>query len=182
MKVQVIYTSACGSTKKLAEGIFAGLDSENKSIHNLAEGVPESLGEVLLLGYWADKGGPSAKMERFLSQLSGKYVGIFCTLGYFSDSDHGNAVLQRGISAVKEKNTLIGSYVCNGATSPKLIAHARTVPEGRAAATPEKELRWDLMQNHPTSAEIALAQERFQERLQLLQQVQQGNLQYPVLY
>ena len=38
MKVQVIYSSLSGCTKRLAEGIFNGLNAMNKTIHDLKDG------------------------------------------------------------------------------------------------------------------------------------------------
>ena len=60
MKVQVIYSSLSGCTKRLAEGIFNGLNAMDKTIHDLKDGRPELEGDIILLGYWVDKGGPNA--------------------------------------------------------------------------------------------------------------------------
>ncbi len=154
MKIQVIYSSLSGSTKRLAQGIFDGLESSEKSIHDLAEGVPELTGDLLILGYWVDKAGPNEEMKAFMATLEGKTVGIFCTLAYFVDSTHGMQSLTNGIDLVKEKNTVLGSFVCNGALAPNLIEKFRSGGAGPHSATPDKELRWDLMKDHPTAAEI----------------------------
>lgn len=167
MKVQVIYSSLSGCTKKLAQGIYDGLGDVEKSIHNLADGEPTLDGDVLLLGYWVDKGGPNAQMKAFMDKLEGKTVGVFCTLAYWADAAHGTGSLTAGIDAVKEKNTVIGGYVCNGHISEKMIEAFRSNPSGHHSATPESELRWKLMAAHPTDAEIALGAERFRERVAL---------------
>ena len=48
MKVQVIYASLTGCTRRLAEAIYEGVPAENKSIHDLKDGVPALDGDVLL--------------------------------------------------------------------------------------------------------------------------------------
>lgn len=178
MKIQVIYSSLSGCTKKLAQGIYDGLGDVEKSIHDLAEGEPALDGDILLLGYWVDKGGPNAQMKAFMDTLEGKTVGIFCTLAYWADAAHGIASLTAGIDAVKEKNTVIGSYVCNGHISDKMIQSFRSNPTGHHSATPEAELRWKLMENHPTPAEIALGAERFRERVELYGMFQENKLTF----
>ena len=178
MKVQVIYSSLSGCTKKLAQGIYDGLGDVEKSIHDLAEGNPALDGDILLLGYWVDKGGPNAQMKAFMDKLKGKTVGVFCTLAYWTDAAHGTGSLTAGIDAVKEKNTVIGGYVCNGHISDKMIESFRSNPTGHHSATPEAELRWKLMANHPTAAEIALGAERFRERVELYGMFQENKLTF----
>ena len=78
MKVQIIYASRTGCTRRLAEAIYEGIPGKEKSIHDLAEGIPELTGDIVLLGYWGIAGGPDQETRAFLSSVSGKAVGIFC--------------------------------------------------------------------------------------------------------
>ncbi len=169
MKVQIIYNSLSGKTQQLAEFLYSGLEADEKSIHNLKDGVPMLNGDVLLLGYWVDKGGPNKTMKAFMETLEGKNVGIFCTLGYYADSSHGVGAIQAGVDMLKEKNIILGSYVCNGAVSEAVISMFRKGVAGPHSATPESEIRWDILKNHPTEAEMELALERFRERLEIYQ-------------
>ena len=177
MKVQVIYSSLTGCTERVAKAIWNGLDTD-KSIHNLSDGAPVLDGDIILLGYWVDKGGPNHEMMEFLKTIQNKAVGIFCTLGYYADSVHAQQSVQAGIDCVKENNAVIGSYVCNGALSPEMIAAMRKGGSGPHAATPQKEIRWKIMENHPTPAECALAAERFRERVELYQCFREQNLEF----
>ncbi len=160
MKVQVIYTSLTGCTKKVANAIFDGITCEEKSIHDLREGVPVLDGDVILIGYWGNCGHPCEEMESFMKTIRGKAVGVFCTLGYYADSQHARDTVAYGVNLLKEHNEVIGAYVCNGAVShgPEEEPHT---------PTEQKELRWEMVASHPTNAECALAAERFQERIQL---------------
>ena len=58
MKVQVIYSSLSGCTRRLVEGIFNGLIVADKTIHDLKDGEPELDGDVILLGYGWIRAGP----------------------------------------------------------------------------------------------------------------------------
>lgn len=179
MKVQVIYSSLSGSTKKLAQGIYDGLTDCEKSFHDVSDGNIALDGDIILLGYWVDKGGPNTEMENFMSTISGKVVGVFCTLAYFADTNHGNASVQKGVDLLKENNTILGSYVCNGKLGDELIEKFRQAPKGgHHSASPESELRWKMMKNHPTPAEISLGAERFKERVTLYADYLKNDLTY----
>ena len=165
MKIQVIYASRTGCTQRLAQAIYAGIPGTDKSIHDLKDGIPELTGDIILAGYWGIAGGPDKETQFFLSSIQGKAVGIFCTLGYYADSDHGRATLKAGFDLVKDRNDIIGGFVCNGA-----VARSLQQSQGKDDRTPpseQKELRWEMIRNHPTQAECALAAERFRERISL---------------
>ncbi len=169
MKVQVIYSSRSGCTRRLAEGIYEGIKVDEKTIHDLKDGVPVLDGDVILLGYWVDKGGPNEEMAAFLKTIEGKHVGLFCTLGFWADSVHGQQSLHRGAELVRDKNIVLGGCVCNGVLSEAMMESFRTRSSGPHSATPASEARWEVMKDHPTKNEIALAAERFNERIRLLE-------------
>ena len=165
MKVQIIYASLTGCTERVARAIYDGLEGVEKSIHDLRDGIPELDGDILLLGYWGISGGPCREVQDFLSTISGKAVGIFCTLGYYCDSTHGDDTLRRGMALVKDRNTVIGGFVCTGAVAASLKKDQNW--ESGKVPTEQKELRWEIGRSHPTAAECALAAERFRERVWL---------------
>lgn len=168
MKIQIIYSSLSGKTKRLAEYLYRELGEDEITIHDLAEGAPELDGDILLLGYWVDKGGPNQQMISFMEGVKGRAVGVFCTLGFYADSAHGTGSVRAGAEALKQENTIIGSYVCNGALSEEIIqAFRKGGTSGPHSASPENEIRWDIMAGHPTEAEMALAAERFRERIEI---------------
>lgn len=184
MKVQIIYSSLSGRTKKLAEAIGQEIQKKQEcSLHDLKDGTPVLDGDVILLGYWVDKGGPNKEMKQFMDTVEGKAVGVFCTLGAYADSAHAVQSIQAGVDCVKEKNTVIGSYICNGALSKQIIEMFRkNGKEGAHSASPENEIRWQVMESHPTKAECDLAAERFSERIWIYEQHQEQKLVFkPVL-
>lgn len=177
MKIQIIYSSRSGCTRKLAEAIFEGIEAEKKTIHDVADGVPVLDGDIILFGYWAMMGAPDEQMQRVMASAKGKAVGVFCTLGYYSESSYARRVLDAGLNLVKNDNTIIGSYVSNGAVSDEQIAKQRQGGP-RGFPSPEKELRWEMMKGHPTSAECALAAERFRERIRLYQRCNEKKIEF----
>lgn len=117
-----------------------------------------------------------------MEKIEGKKVSVFCTLAYWADSNHAYQSLANGAALVKEKNVLLGGYVCNGTISQAMIDRFRsTGSTGPHSASPENEVRWELMKDHPTPCEIALAAERFNERLALLERLTEKGLAYPAI-
>ena len=163
MNVQIIYTSLTGSTRHLATAIYEGLKVEEKSIHDLKDGVPTLDGDVILFGYWGANALPDEKMTELLHSVKGKAVGVFATLGYYADSFHAFDTAKTGVDYLKEENLILGSYVCNGAISPSLMEDHK-IPEH---PTLQKHLRWEMTESHPTKAECDLAVERFNERIHM---------------
>lgn len=168
MKTLITYSSKTGNTKKLAEGIYQGLSIENKSILpiNEVESVEEY--DIILVGYWVDKSGPNEEAKKFLSMIKGKKVGIFATLAYWPDTEHAWQSLVNGENLVKEDNTVIAKYICQGKLDEKIIAMFEKLPaDNPHCVTPEKRLRYEISNNHPSKADILSAAELFEERLSL---------------
>ena len=174
MKVQIIYTSISGSTRKVANAIYDGLKTADKSIHDLNDGIPVLDGDIILFGYWGTSGYPCKEMTELLKSVKDKVVGVFCTLGYYADSAHGFDTVQSGIKMLKDNNEVICSYVCNGAVSPDLMEQHK-IPEH---PTEQKEVRWEMIKSHPTKAECDLASERFNERIHLYERCRELNIPF----
>ena len=164
MKIQIIYSSRTGCTKKTAQAVYDRIRGEyDVSLCDLADGIPVLDGDVILAGYWGISGGPDEPVKEFLKSIRGKAVGIFCTLGYYADSAHAWDTVRAGVDLVKEHNLVIGSYVCNGSIARELMGDQ--APSDSHVPTEQKEIRWEMIKDHPTDAECALAAERFAERI-----------------
>lgn len=169
MKTLVTYSSLTGNTKKLAEGIFEALEHTEKEILPIAQATDLSDYDVVIAGYWVDKGGPNQEAEAFLRSLSGKSVGIFATLAYWPDSDHAFESLKNGEKLVAGNNTVLAKFICQGKLSERVIAQFKKLPpDNPHAIAPEKLLRYEIAANHPSVADISRAAELFNERLRTL--------------
>ena len=122
----VAYSSLSGGTKRLAEGIFTSLPYEEKTLATIQEAPSLEGYDAILVGYWANQGAPGQDVQQFLKTIHGKAVGVFATLAYHPDTNHGWGLVQKGIDLVKEDNAILGSFVCNGALSPAMLKKWRT--------------------------------------------------------
>lgn len=165
-KVLVTYSSKTGNTKKLAEGIFGGLENVEKTILPMAEVSSIEEYDTILAGYWVDKGGPNEEAAAFLKTIENKKIGLFATLAFWPDSEHGYQSILNGEKLVKEKNQVIGKYICQGKIDDKMVEIFEKMPEGNPhKPTPEKRKRYKISANHPSAADIAAAAELFRERI-----------------
>ena len=166
MNILVTYSSKTGNTKKLAEGIYEGLSHEKKTMLPIQEVSNLEEYDTVLVGYWVDKAGPNQEAKKFLSSLKGKKVGLFATLAYWPDSSHAWDSLVNGENLVKEENTLIGKYICQGKLEEKIIAMFEKLPQDNPhCVTPEKRLRYEIASKHPSKVDLMAAAELFEERL-----------------
>lgn len=166
MNVLITYSSKTGNTKKLAEGIFEGLELEKKTILPMKEVISMDEYDTVLVGYWVDKGGPNEEAKQFLETIEGKKVGLFATLGFWSDSEHAWESLRNGEEIVKEKNEILARFICQGALDERIIAMFEKLPaDNPHAVTPEKRRRYAIAKNHPSKADILSAAELFNERI-----------------
>lgn len=167
MKVLVTYSSKTGNTKKLAEGIFEGIGNVEKEIFPMKEVANLENYDIILAGYWVDKGGPNEEAKKFLETIENKKVGLFATLAFWPDSEHAYNAILNGEKIVKDKNHVIGKYICQGKIDEKLIEVFEKMPEGNPhRPTPEKRKRYKISANHPSNADISVAAEMFKERIE----------------
>ena len=165
MKVLITYSSKTGYTKKLADGIYNHIKNEGVAIMPIAEVTSLEAYDIVLVGYWVDKGGPNKEAAEFMETIKGKRVGIFATLGAYPDSQHGWDSLCRGAEIVEKENELIGRYICQGAVDEKIIELFRSFGEGNPhAITPAKLKRYEIGKLHPNEAEMLAAATLFKER------------------
>jgi flavodoxin len=168
MKVLVTYSSLTGNTKMIAEGIFKEIGCEDKVLLPIKEVKELERYDVVLVGYWVDKGGPNEEAKVFLEGLKDKQVGIFATLGFWADSDHAYRSLTAGEELVKENNKVIGRYICQGKINPSLIERFKSFPaDNPHAITPEKLRRYEIAAKHPNEIDVMAAAQLFRERLEL---------------
>lgn len=167
MKILVTYSSKTGNTQKLAQGIYEGLGNMDKDIMPMSE-VNDMRGyDVVLVGYWVDKGGPNHEAAEFLKTIRDKKVGVFATLAYWPDSEHGFKSIMAGEELVKENNHVIGRYICQGKISDQMVAMFEKMGENSPhKPTPEKKKRYAISANHPSEADIAVGAEMFRERIE----------------
>jgi flavodoxin len=160
-RVYIVYSSRTGNTEKVARGVFSILKREYPMDIYTVDDVPiPGDADRILLGFWVDRGTADAKSLAYLSQIQGKRIGLFGTLGAYPDSDHARDVITAVGDVITKKNTLLGSFLCQGRIDPKLTERFETLPPGHPHAMDEaRRKRHQDAASHPDEQDIRAATE-----------------------
>ena len=157
MKVLVVYSTRTGNTQKVAEGIFSALPEGSVLANVRQTPLPDDF-ELVMPGFWIDKGRADQAMLSYLETVKGKNTAFFFTLGADPDSEHAGEVaadMEKLLSA--NGNTVLGHFRCQGKVDPKLLEHMKkTLPADHphAKMTPERKARLEEAAKHPDDKDI----------------------------
>ena len=112
-RYSILYSSATGNTRLLADTIRAALPLELCDAFG-AVGETAAESELLYVGFWTDKGDCDAQTRAFLSELRGKEIFLFGTAGFGGASVYFRRILTRVAQGLEASNRVIGSFMCQG--------------------------------------------------------------------
>ena len=111
--------------------------------------------DVVIAGFWVDKGTSDKKATKYLQTIKNKNVALFATAGVNPNTDHAKDSLVNAAKNLDESNTLIGTFICQGKFDPKLLEAFKQFPEGHPhAITPERIARHKEASTHPDEADL----------------------------
>lgn len=168
MKILLTYSSKTGNTRKVAEGIYEILP-EGSLITPIEENINPNEFDLILVGFWVDKGMADEKAKKYMEKIEGKKVGVFGTLGAYPDSDHAKKTLKRVRELLEVKNEVIAEFLCQGKVDPKLIEKFKELPAGHPhGMTEERRKRHEEASKHPNEQDIKEAQKIFGDLIKSL--------------
>ena len=128
-------------------------------------GQPDPAGyDLVIAGYWVDRGAPDAKMKQWLGSLTGGRVAVFATLGARADSDHAAKCLEAGKALAGERGAMVvGGFICQGKVDPALVEMMKGMfPAGHPhAMTPERLAGIAEAAEHPNAEDLRAARDYF---------------------
>lgn len=109
----IIFSSATGNTKLLAETIHQNLPQEGCAYFGpWNREIPTS--PTVYVGFWTDKGNADQNTLALLGQLRNKKVFLFGTAGFGESPAYFEKVLGAVRSALDDSNQIIGTFMCQG--------------------------------------------------------------------
>ena len=117
MKYAVVYESATGNTKMLAEEIKKALGDSECIYFGIAEGNIRSMtkdADIVFIGFWTDKGECSGKAAQYMGTLHDRNVFLFGTAGFGGSQQYFSEIIKRVSGCLPEGNVLAGTYMCQG--------------------------------------------------------------------
>ena len=113
MTYAVVYASATGNTKMLAEEIRRAEEEEICVYFGTAgEEIPEA--DLVFAGFWTDKGDCSGNIGKCMEKLHGRNVFLFGTAGFGGSEAYFSQILGRVEAHLGEGCVIAGSYMCQG--------------------------------------------------------------------
>lgn len=157
MTYAVIYASATGNTKLLAEEIRKRMGE----VECVCFGTVEEAGtaieaDIIFAGFWTDKGNCSDELGRFLAGLHDRKVFLFGTAGFGGAQSYFDQILERVKGHLAADNEVVGTYMCQG----KMPQSVRKRYEGMLEQNPGDERIKGMIENfdwavqHPDETDL----------------------------
>lgn len=165
MNILIVYSSKTGNTKRVAEAIAEELGT---SAYSVADAPSTDGYDLVLTGYWVDRGAPNAEMKTYLSSLSAKRVALFATLGASPDTPHAKDSLDAGRALLPTGTECVGAFICQGKVDPALVEMMKSMfPQGHPhAMTAERLAGIDAASAHPNEDDLRRARDYFSKLVQ----------------
>ena len=168
MTYAVIYASATGNTKMLAEEIRKRLGKKECVCFGTVEEAGTAVrADIIFAGFWTDKGDCSEELGHFLEGLHGRRVFLFGTAGFGGAQSYFDQILERVKGHLSADNEVVGTYMCQG----KMPQSVRKRYEGMLEQNPGDERIKGMIENfdravqHPDEADLNLLGEAVRDVL-----------------
>ena len=186
MKLLITYSSKTGNTEKIAieilktaEDCFRGGPKSSSEVAEqpqkgasftfcrLSEAPDPQDYDVVILGFWIDKGMPNREAMDYMKTIKDKKTAFFFTLGASPESPHaGKCTTETKALLEAQGNTLIGEFACQGKIDKKLIEAFKTFPKDHPHAYSEESARrYAIAASHPDEEDLRSARKTFEKIL-----------------
>ena len=165
MSYAILYNSASGNTRSVADALEralaqAGVEVVCGEIHRggteaaLALAAPA---DVVLVGFWCDKGSCTPEVADVLAGLAGKRVFLFGTAGFGGAPEYFEQILGRAREHLPEGAEYLGGAMCQGKMGDAVRARyeamlAKQPGDARIQAMIEN---FDAARSHPDADDLA---------------------------
>lgn len=131
MKSLIIYSSATGNTKKLAEVIASEVeDGELLAIQDVKVSMLHNF-DMVYVGYWVDKGDLDAQSCKLAQHLNNTKVVLFGTLGAAENTAYYAKVKQQ-VETHFQTAKIYGHFLCQGSVQETVIERYRKLAKEHA--------------------------------------------------
>lgn len=156
MKILIIYSSATGNTKAVAEAIAKSLPGATLVAARDVTENPVGC-DLVFVGFWAFRRGADLMAQRAMGHLHGQKIAVFGTCGTYPDSEAAQ-VYQRNAAAVPAgDNESLGTFMCQGRVHSYHIKSQHKMESTVQPMTPERQARLEEAEKHPDKQDFARA-------------------------
>lgn len=148
MKTLIVFSSKTGNTEKVCRAAAEAIPG--CEIVPVEEAPAPAGRDLVIVGFWVDKGMPDAKALAYMEGVSKANVALIGTLGAWPDSDHAKECAAKAEALLAERgNTVLGSFLCQGKVDPRLIEMMRKMGDKIHPMTEERKARLAEAAKHP---------------------------------
>lgn len=161
----IVYASVTGNTKKVAEAMQQAMP-DFFDVAAMEDNVDPSAYELVVAGYWVNRGAPPSKSRSYMERITDKPVVLFQTIGAdpVNDVSHVFQCCANGGAFLGKNCHVLGVYTCQGEISQVVIEHMKSLgAKSPHAATPENMARWASATGHPNEDDLMKAQSFIQQ-------------------
>lgn len=152
-KEVIVYDSATGNTKFLAEQLAAALPGVPCGPVGAAD---VSGADLVFLGFWTDKGSCSEALRAFLPALAGKRVFLFGTAGFGGSPEYFGQIITRVSSLLPGSCTVEDWFMCQGRMGEAVRRRYEAMAADPASAEKGKALleNFERASAHPDQKDV----------------------------
>lgn len=166
MQIAVVYSSHTGNTATLAAAVKEILPEEVCAFYGTSAELSDlsvvQQADMVLVGFWTDKGTCDESTAQFLQQLENKQVFLFGTAGFGGSAEFFQQILNRVMQNLAPSNVVLGTWMCQG----KMPMAVRKRYESMQEQQPEQMKmmidNFDRALSHPDEADLAALQQAVQ--------------------
>ncbi len=114
MKKAIVYASATGNTKELAQTIYSTLGEEIYCGKISDEALDA---DMIFLGSWTMGFTCAPDAKAFAEKLNGKKVFLFMTAGYNNTAEYFEPIMKAFKDNLNSTNEIVGEFICQGKVS-----------------------------------------------------------------
>ena len=143
MKALVLYSSLTGNTEKIGKAISEAIPFE-KEIHSVDESYNLEKYDLIVIGYWVNKGICDNKVKQILENIENKNIVLFGTLGAKDSGHYYESTKKRIEEVVASSNKVLGHFLCQGKIDERLTERYKEMLK----KNPDDEHIKQQLQNH----------------------------------
>lgn len=160
MKALVVYSSLTGNTEKIAKAIYEEIKFEKDILKSNEEFNIDDY-DVIIIGYWVNKGICDDKIKSIIEKAKDKKIILFGTLGAKENGPYYESIKKRIEELVPDSNEILGHFLCQGKINEKLTERYKEMLKNNQGDEHIKEQikNHEEAMTHPDAEDISNAKE-----------------------
>ena len=156
MKVQIVYFSKSGNTRKLAQALARVFPATQCRLVDITQEEADTEADLYLVGFGIQRGACPYLILDWLENLNGKKVFIFATGGLAAFQDYCKKIETLATSFLPDECEYLGFYLCQGRISEegyRYLESCLSTSNDSNAANNIRQLYY-YSKNHPYESEL----------------------------